>query len=59
MAAPHVTSVVALILEEHPDWDSYEIRNERIAWVKAGIWIIIPYSGKINTERREIRIFIR
>jgi len=26
MAVPHVTGVVALLLEEHPDWDPFEIR---------------------------------
>lgn len=38
---------------------AYEIRNDKISRIKVGIWVIIPDSGRISLERKEIAVFNR
>lgn len=38
---------------------AYEIRNDKIGWIRVGIWVIIPDNGRLSLERKEVIVFNR
>lgn len=44
MAAPHVTGVIALLMEKHPDWDPLEIRSA-LRYTARNLGYPLSYQG--------------
>ena len=44
MAAPHVTGLIALLLEEHPDWDPHEVRSA-LRYTAVDLGYPLSYQG--------------
>jgi len=55
MAAPHVSGIVALLMQEHPDWDPFEIRSA-LRYTARDLGYPLTYQGFGRVDAYELLI---